>query len=101
QYGTVGGHACKKNGNPSSCKGTFDVQQQAFSATSDDSGPNSGAISRVQIGELGGSTFGADSFVQGSSHNLVITVDVKGLANSTPRHPPTTTRHHHPASKRT
>jgi hypothetical protein len=109
KYGTVSGKNCSTG---TGCTGGFDctgagstaatcVEQQAFSATSDDSGPNSGAISRVQIGELGSSLFGANSFQQGTTHNFVISVDIKGLSNSTPSDPPTIIRYNVQGSKRT
>jgi hypothetical protein len=101
QYGTISGKTCKKNGNPSQCKPSFNVQQQAFSATSDDTVPNSGAISLVRIGELGSSLSGANSFAQGTAHNLVITVQVQGLANSKPTDPPIVIRESNQNSKRT
>lgn len=98
KYGTVSGTNCAHG---QGCSGTFNVQQQAFSATSDDSGPNSGAISRVQVGEVGGSLSGANSFQQGTAHNLVFTVDVAGLSNSKPSDPPTIIRYNVQGSKRT
>ena len=101
QYGKIGATTCKKNGNPSACKPGFNVQQQAFSATSDDSGTNSGSISLVRIGELGISTSGANSFALGTAHNFVITVQVQGLANSKPTDPPIVIRESNQSSKRT
>jgi hypothetical protein len=101
QYGTISGKTCKKNGNPTQCKGSFNVQQQAFSATSDPDVTNSGSLSLVRIGELGGSLTGANSFAQGSTHNFVITVQIQGLANSKPGDPPIVFKYPVQGSKRT
>ena len=101
QYGTVFGKTCKRNGNPVECRGSFDVQQAAFSATDDEDVTNSGRIRLVQIGELGKNPLGANSFVQGSTHNFVVTVEVQGLANSGRTDPPIIIRNSNQNSKRT
>ena len=99
QYGTISGKACKKNGNPKDCKGTFDMAQQAFSATDDEDITNSGQISLVQIADQNG--LFANSLIQGTTHSFTITVRVKGLQNSLPTDPPTILKTDVQRSKRT
>lgn len=100
EYGKIGSGKKAQDCAKKTCSGSFGVQQAAFSATEDDTtyDPTSGKIELVQIGEVGKSTLGANSFPQGSSHDLRITVQVKGLWNSAPGDPPTTMRAASPQS---
>ena len=98
QYGTAGGNTCK-TGNGNKCKDSFDVAQQAFSATDDDSGTNSGNIELVQIADANG--LYANSLQQGTTHDFTITVQIKGLQNSLPTDPPIVIRNSNQNSKRT
>lgn len=67
--------------NPSPCtgSGSFGTAtagvQRAFVA---DSGALSGPIQQVQVGELNGSNFGANSFKAGETHSLFVTVGTTG-----------------------
>jgi Putative Flp pilus-assembly TadE/G-like len=81
------------------CSGTFDVAQQAFSATNDEDVPNSGDIDLVQIADDNGNF--ANSLLEGTTHNFTITVRVKGLENSKPTDPPVILRTSVQNSKRT
>jgi hypothetical protein len=90
---------CKENGNPKECEGSFGVAQQAFSATEDEDGVNSGKISLVQIADQDGSF--ANSLVQGTTHDFTITVRARGLQNSLPTDPPTVIKTDVQRSKRT
>jgi hypothetical protein len=67
-----------QNGGSNDC-----VEQQAYA-----SDLNTLPIGLFQIGELGASSSGANSFAQGTSHNFVFTLDLKGLQNSKPTDPP-------------
>jgi hypothetical protein len=96
KFGTQGKTDCSKG---QGCSGTFGVEQEAFSATDDDSVTNSGEISLVQVAD-GGNLY-ANSLVQGTTHNLVITVVIKGLQNSKPTDPPIIIRNSNQNSKRT
>ena len=79
----------------------FGVRQQTYSAFDDDGEPSStGPISMVQIGQ-GGPGVGANSFERDTSHNLVFTVRLNGLANSLPTDPPVVLRYRTQSSKRT
>jgi Putative Flp pilus-assembly TadE/G-like len=106
-YGTVSGYGTclmPNNGNPfanqNPCHDFFSgsggvdlVQQQAFAGTDDSTlASNSGTITLVQIGE-GPSSSGANSFVQGTTHELKFTVRVGGLANARPTDPPIVIRY--------
>jgi hypothetical protein len=79
--------------NPNRCRFDFGVRQQTYSAFDDDSEPSSsGPISLLQIG-AGGPGVGANSFERNTSHNLVFTVRLNGLANSLPTDPPVVLRY--------
>ncbi|HEY2371497.1 MAG TPA: Tad domain-containing protein [Gaiellaceae bacterium] len=83
--GGVPGQSCNGAGV---CTGTFGVEQQAFGACNGDSGTvtcpadNSGPIVRAEIGEGLASTIG--SFQAGSTHQLVVRVDLAGLSDALP-----------------
>ena len=87
--------------NPNRCRFDFGVKQQTYEATSDDGEPSSsGPISMVQIGQ-GGPGVGANSFERNTTHSLVFTVRLNGLANSLPTDPPVVLRYRTQSSKRT
>jgi Flp pilus assembly protein TadG len=69
--GTVNGETCKVGGG-NKCTGSFGVVQRAFSATEARSGP----IKLAQIWESG--SFWANSFEQGTTHDLVVKVGIAG-----------------------
>jgi hypothetical protein len=69
--GTQGGNPCK-TGNGNKCTGTFGTVQGAYVASDGTSGP----IKIVQTTE--GGSAGANSFAQGTTHNLVIKIGVTG-----------------------
>src|SRR5918996_630430 len=74
--GTVNGETCKTSGG-NKCTGSFGAVQRAFSATEARSGP----IKLAQIWESG--SFWANSFEQGTTHDLVVKVGIIGnLANA-------------------
>jgi hypothetical protein len=74
--GTVNGETCKTGGG-NKCNGSFGVVQRAFSATEARSGP----IKLAQIWE--GGSFWANSFEQGTTHDLVVKIGIVGnLANA-------------------
>jgi hypothetical protein len=98
-FGSIGGKNCKQNGNPNECSGSFDVPQQAFGATSDDDGTNSGDLDLVQIADGSGNF--ANSLVEGTTHSFAITVRVRGLENAKPTDLPTVLRNSNQSSKRT
>jgi hypothetical protein len=85
--GTVGAQTCG-TGNGSSpvpCRGTFNIQTQAFGACNgctepDDSGPIIQAQLRVDT-DLAGTT-GENAFQQGTAHNFVVTLQLSGLASA-------------------
>jgi hypothetical protein len=105
RFGSTSKGTCN---NPNRCTFDFGVQQQQYSATSDDTADsNSGAIRLVQIGctadcgPFGSSTIGANSFERGTSPTLVFTVLVGGLQNSKPSDPPVVLRYDNQSSHRT
>jgi Putative Flp pilus-assembly TadE/G-like len=69
--GTVNGETCKVGGG-NKCVGSLGVVQRAFSATEARSGP----IKLAQIWESG--SFWANSFEQGTTHDLVVKVGIVG-----------------------
>jgi hypothetical protein len=74
--GTVNGETCKTGGG-NKCTGSFGTVQRAFSGTEARSGP----IKLAQIWESG--SFWANSFEQGTTHDLVVKVGIVGnLANA-------------------
>lgn len=83
--GGVPGQTCTGAGV---CTGTFGVEQQAFGACNGDSGTvvcpadNSGPVVRAEIGEGLASTIG--SFQAGSTHQLVVRIDLAGLSDALP-----------------
>jgi hypothetical protein len=88
------------NGCGNACQ-NLGVLQQAYSGLNDDGEPSSsGPISMVQIGE-GGPGVGANSFQRQTTHNLVVTVRLQGLANSRPTDRPIVLRFPVQGSKRT
>lgn len=73
--GTWNGKTCTtKNNNPCTDSGTFGYVQRAFEASLDDSGP----VKRVQIFEVSGASSGANSFAQGSTHTLGVSIATVG-----------------------
>ena len=68
--GTWNGRTC-----PCSDSGSFGNVQRAFVADND---VRSGPIQEVQVGELGVSTFGANSFKAGTTHSLFVTLGTLG-----------------------
>ena len=65
--GTVSGNNCTTTGG-NRCRGTFGIVQRTFSATADRSGP----VKQVEIYE--GGVPGANSFVTGTTHDLVVRI---------------------------
>jgi hypothetical protein len=99
-FGTIGtGNKPKDCTKGQGCAGTFRVPQQAFGATNDDDGTNSGDIDLIQIADGNGGF--ANSLIQGTTHNFTITVRVKGLENSLPTDPPVVLRNSNQNSRRT
>jgi hypothetical protein len=97
---TSKGTCTNKNNNP--CKFDFKQQQQAYAATDDDSQPSSsGGLQLVEIGEVGQSVVGANTFVKSTTHTLLITARFGGLANANPGDPPIFLRNGVQTSKRT
>src|SRR5262249_47811254 len=94
--GNVAGTACGPGpGNPKPCTGTFGVQQRTVAGSNGenacvspavDSGPNAA----VTIGDADvGSTSAANAFASdGKPKNLVVTVNISGLANANTGDPP-------------
>ena len=73
--GTWNGLTCKNGGsNPCTDSGSFGVVQRAFISDSARSGP----VQSLQIGVAGGGTAGANSFQQGSTQNLTLTLATTG-----------------------
>ena len=73
--GTWTGLTCTNKGtNPCKDSGTFGYVQRAFEASLDDSGP----LQRVQVFESGVSSFGANSFEQGTTHTLGVSIATLG-----------------------
>ncbi len=73
--GSWNGNACTtRNNNPCKGSGTFGYVQRAFEASIDGSGP----VQRVQVFESGGSSSGANSFAQGSTHTLGVSIATTG-----------------------
>jgi hypothetical protein len=88
------------NGCGNSCQ-SMGILQQAYSGLDADGEPSSsGPISLVQIGE-NAPGIGANSFQRQSTHNLVFTVRLQGLANSKPRDKAIILRYSNQGSKRT
>jgi hypothetical protein len=70
-----GGLNCKSGGgNPCTDSGSFGVVQRAFISDPARSGP----VQALQIGLAGGSTAGANSFQQGTTQNLTLTLATTG-----------------------
>ena len=73
--GTWTGKTCTtKNNNPCKDNGSFGYVQRAFEASLDDSGP----LQQVQVFESGVSSSGANSFKQGSTHTLGVSIATIG-----------------------
>lgn len=73
--GTWNGLTCTNRGNnPCKAKGTFGYVQRSFEASLDDSGP----LQRVQVFESGVSSYGANSFQQGTTHTLGVSIATIG-----------------------
>ena len=73
--GTWTGKACTtKNNNPCKDNGSFGYVQRAFEASLDDSGP----LQQVQVFESAVSSSGANSFKQGSTHTLGVSIATIG-----------------------
>jgi hypothetical protein len=73
--GTWTGKTCTtKNNNPCKESGTFGAVQRAFEASLDSSGP----LQQVQVYEAGGVSSGANSFEQGSTHTLGVSIATIG-----------------------
>jgi hypothetical protein len=86
-------------GNP--CNQSMGILQQAYSGLDNDGEPSStGPITMVQIGENAAGV-GANSFQRQSTHNLVFTVRLQGLANSKPTDKAIVLRYSVKGSKRT
>jgi hypothetical protein len=69
------GNVCTtKNNNPCKDNGSFGYVQRAFEASLDDSGP----LQQVQVFESGVSSSGANSFKQGSTHTLGVSIATIG-----------------------
>jgi putative Flp pilus-assembly TadE/G-like protein len=85
--GSVGGVTCT---NQTPCTGTFGIQQQAFGACNgcdqpDDSGPI--VKSQIRLGTDLPGTSGRNAFQQGSTQQLVVTLQLAGIraqANGAP-----------------
>ena len=73
--GTWNGKTCTtKNNNPCKDNGTFGFVQRAFQSGLDASGP----LQMVNVFEAGGATSGANSFQQGSTHTLGVSIATTG-----------------------
>jgi hypothetical protein len=68
---TISGNTCTTSGG-NKCKGTFGTVQRVFTAVTDRSGP----IHLAQVWENGAG--GANSFEQGTTHNLVVRIGLQG-----------------------
>ena len=68
---TIGGNTCTTTGG-NKCKGTFGTVQRTFTALPDRSGPIK--LAQVWEGGLGG----ANSFQQGTTHDLVVRIGIQG-----------------------
>jgi hypothetical protein len=75
QSGTWNGNTCTtKNNNPCKDNGSFGYVQRAFEGSLDTSGP----VQQVSIFESGGASSGANSFAQGSTHTLGVSIATTG-----------------------
>jgi len=73
--GTWNSSSCTtKNNNPCKANGTLGFVQRPYEASPDGSGP----VQRVQVFESGGSSSGANSFTQGSTHTLGVSIATTG-----------------------
>ena len=73
--GSWNGENCTdKNNNPCEDEGTFGVVQRGFVGSTEFSGP----VKRVQVYESGVSSSGANSFAQGTTHTLGVSLAVTG-----------------------
>src|SRR5207244_8708086 len=63
-----------KNNNPCQGNGTFGYVQRGFEASLDASGP----LQQAQVFEAGGVSSGANSFRQGSTHTLGVSIATIG-----------------------
>jgi len=73
--GTWNGLTCtNKNTNPCKTSGTLGYVQRSFEASLDDSGP----LQQVQVFESGVNSFGANSFQQGTTHMLGVSIATLG-----------------------
>ena len=73
--GTWDGKTCTaKNNNPCQGNGTFGYVQRGFEASLDASGP----LQQAQVFEAGGVSSGANSFRQGSTHTLGVSIATIG-----------------------
>jgi hypothetical protein len=73
--GTWNGNDCTdKNANPCKDSGTFGYVQRAFEGSIDSSGP----VQQVSVFEVGGAGSGANSFQQGSTHTLGVSIATTG-----------------------
>lgn len=68
---TIGGNNCTTTGG-NKCKGTFGIVQRTFSGSLARSGP----IELAKISE--GGFYGANSFAQGTTHDLVVRIGIEG-----------------------
>ncbi len=92
---SVGGTACTNGGN-NPCKGDFGVKQRTVAGTNGtntcaDPPLDTGPVLNSVIAEPTASppvTAGADAFAAGSTHNLVVSLSIAGLANSGASDPP-------------
>jgi hypothetical protein len=75
QTGTWNGLTCNdRSNNPCKATGSFGTVQRGMVAFPENSGP----LQRVQVYESGVSTSGANSFAQGSTHTLGVSIAVTG-----------------------
>jgi Putative Flp pilus-assembly TadE/G-like len=73
--GTWDGNSCTtKNNNPCKANGTFGYVQRAYVGDVEGSGP----VQKVQVFESGGASSGANSFAQGSTHTLGVSIATTG-----------------------
>jgi hypothetical protein len=97
--GTINGTSCSPNPTPAACQGDFGIQAQSFGACNgcnqpDDSGP----VVFARVSEVNGASpcqvrcDDTNSFAGGSTHNLVLTVNLSGLNTAAPGSPATVLR---------
>lgn len=86
--GTWRGNTCNNKGtNPCKSNGTFGVVHRSFVADPDPA--SSGPILLAEVGEAGFSLSGANSFQQGTTHQLVVRVGITSLENASAYNDPT------------